>query len=57
MRDIREASAYENYSLPKIYIKQYYCVEAAVHQRIVRSRSRENRRVREPPPRFSGPRK
>ena len=28
---------------------QYYCVEAAVHQRIVRSRSREMRRNREPP--------
>ena len=28
---------------------QYYCVEAAVHQRIVRSRSREMRRNRDPP--------
>ncbi|KAH8097798.1 hypothetical protein JL720_712 [Aureococcus anophagefferens] len=37
MRDIRDASAYETYALPKIYIKQYYCIEAAVHQRIVRS--------------------
>ena len=37
LRDIREASVYENYALPKLYIKQYYCVEAAVHQRIVRS--------------------
>lgn len=36
LRDIREASVYENYALPKLYIKQYYCVEAAVHQRIVR---------------------
>ena len=40
MRDIRDASAFETYALPKIYIKQYYCIEAAVHQRIVRSRSR-----------------
>ena len=52
MRDIRDASAYEAYALPKLYIKQYYCIEAAVHQRIVRSRSAENRRNREPPARF-----
>jgi ribosomal protein S26 len=37
LRDIREASVYENY------------VEAAVHQRIVRSRSAEARRNRDAP--------
>ena len=47
LRDIKESSAYENYTLPKLYIKQYYCIEAAVHQRIVRVRSSENRRIRE----------
>ena len=52
MRDIRDASAFEQYALPKIYIKQYYCIEAAVHQRIVRSRSIEDRRNREPPARY-----
>ena len=51
LRDIKEASAYENYSLPKLYIKQYYCIEAAVHQRIVRVRSVVDRRNREPPAR------
>lgn len=49
LRDIREASVFDNYALPKLYIKQYYCVEAAVHQRIVRSRRVETRRNREPP--------
>jgi small subunit ribosomal protein S26e len=54
MRDIRESSVYENYTLPKLYIKMYYCIEAAVHQRIVRSRSRTERKNRAPPARFSG---
>mmetsp|Transcript_1041 Transcript_1041/g.1550 ORF Transcript_1041/g.1550 Transcript_1041/m.1550 type:complete len:113 (-) Transcript_1041:246-584(-) len=52
LRDIRDNSAIENYQLPKLYLKMYYCVEAAVHQRIVRGRSRVNRRIRTPPPRF-----
>jgi small subunit ribosomal protein S26e len=51
LRDIRDASAFENYTLPKLYIKQYYCIEAAVHQRIVRVRSSTDRRNREPPAR------
>ena len=49
LRDIKDASVYENYALPKLYIKQYYSVEAAVHGRIVRVRSVENRRIRENP--------
>ena len=50
LRDVKEASVYgENFILPKLYIKQYYCVEAAVHQRIVRSRSAEARKNRDPP--------
>jgi len=51
LRDIREASCIENYQLPKIYIKQYYSVEAAIHQRVVRVRSVEARRCREAPQR------
>lgn len=53
-RDIRDARVNETFTLPKLYIKQYYCVEAAVHQRIVRSRSRKERKNRDPPkPRFA----
>jgi small subunit ribosomal protein S26e len=57
LRDIKEASAYQDYVLPKLYLKMYYCVEAAVHQRIVRVRSREGRKVRAAPERFGGARK
>ncbi len=53
IRDLKEASVYESYALPKIYIKNYYCIEAAIHQRIVRVRSVEGRRSRAAPaPRF-----
>jgi small subunit ribosomal protein S26e len=52
LRDIKDASAYQEYQLPKLYLKMYYCVEAAVHQRIVRGRSAADRRIRTPPPRF-----
>jgi len=51
LRDIKEMSAINDYILPKLYLKMYYCVEAAVHQRIVRGRSKEGRRVRTPPER------
>merc|ERR1712072_1628934 len=56
MRDIRDASFYENYVLPKVYYKQYYSIEAAIHHRVVRVRSKEARRNRAPPPRFQRPR-
>lgn len=49
-KDIQEASAYkkEAFHMPKIYIKNYYSVSAAIHSRIVRVRSqtRGDRNIR-----------
>ena len=36
----------------QIYRKVYYCISAAIHSRVVRVRSVENRRIREAPRRF-----
>jgi len=47
--DLNDASVVENYRLPKIYAKIEYCVSCAIHARIVRVRSREDRRLRAAP--------
>ena len=52
LRDIKEPSAYQEYQLPRLYLKMYYCVEAAVHQRIVRGCSRTAHRIQTLPPQF-----
>ena len=40
-RDIKDNSAYDEkyFALPKIYIKQNYCVSCGIHARVVRARS------------------
>ena len=47
-RDIEEASEYpkDEYSMPRLFIKNQYCVSCGIHARIVRVRSNENRRIR-----------
>ena len=49
-RDIEEVSVYnegdEKYQMPKLYIKNQYCVCCGIHARIVRVRSAVDRRIR-----------
>jgi len=50
-KDLEEQRAFENYLVPKLYIKMQYCVSCAIHSRIVKVRSVSDRRIRAPPQR------
>merc|ERR1719397_2096272 len=49
MRDVSEACVYGPISQLKVYYKSFYSISAAVHNRIVRARPKEQRRIRENP--------
>jgi small subunit ribosomal protein S26e len=48
-RDMKEASVYDVYAIPKLFAKVHYCISCAIHNHIVRCRNKLQRKVREPP--------
>ena len=44
--DIQAVQTYSQFIIPKVYYKFYYCVSCALHSRIIRVRSAENRKMR-----------
>ncbi len=50
-RDIIQAKAFEAFEVPKLYSKNQYCISCAIHTRIVKVRSVEDRKNRAPPTR------
>lgn len=47
--DVKQASVYETFNIPKISYKVCYCISCAVHLKIVRVRSKWNRKIRPQP--------
>merc|ERR1712233_47989 len=52
IRNMVYAAEGQQFALPKIYHKSYSSISAAIHLRIVRNRSREDKKIRTPPPRW-----
>mmetsp|Transcript_10945 Transcript_10945/g.24838 ORF Transcript_10945/g.24838 Transcript_10945/m.24838 type:complete len:99 (-) Transcript_10945:28-324(-) len=46
LRDLQDSCVYEFYTLPKLYYKNIFSIEAAIHNRIVRVRSKIDRKKR-----------
>mmetsp|Transcript_37633 Transcript_37633/g.56125 ORF Transcript_37633/g.56125 Transcript_37633/m.56125 type:complete len:114 (+) Transcript_37633:111-452(+) len=42
-RDLRDASVYSTFTMPKLYNKMIYCVSCAIHARVVRVRNKKLR--------------
>jgi len=47
-KDIEQALVASKFVIPKIYEKKQHCISCAIHSRIVRVRSGDDRKVREP---------
>ena len=47
-RDIEEATAYdaEQATMPKLYMKNQWCIACAIHSRVVKVRKTEDKRIR-----------
>ncbi|KAI5003435.1 hypothetical protein ZWY2020_030595 [Hordeum vulgare] len=58
IRDFNEACVLEGYHLPKIYIKERWCIGCAIHRKEIGVRARKDRKNRAPPERLGrrGPR-
>jgi small subunit ribosomal protein S26e len=54
-RDVSENSTVYNagFPLPKIYMKQRYCIACAIHSRVVRGRANKDRKKRFVPKKFT----
>ena len=50
-RDIIQAKAFDSFEVPKLDSKNQYCISCAIHSRIVKVRSVEDRKNRAPPQR------
>jgi small subunit ribosomal protein S26e len=51
-QDLKDASVYNNFIIPKLYMKIEYCIACAIHSHTVRSRPRAARRIRTAPARL-----